>query len=274
MRRTFGVCLGMMALAAALLGCTSSESKPQRNLVIVGSGGMIPLLNDIVERYREQNPQVRFDIQSCVGDRAVADTRQGLADIGLLGRALRPEETGVLGHPLAQDGVAFVVHRSNTLPFLHETHLVGVLTRVYTTWKDVGGSDRPIIVVGLGEGRAVREVLLEYFALRPQQLRPDTSLATSRQVLQAVASQPAAIGYCSLGVAEVFSGKQSVRLLPFNGVAASSENVRNRTYPLVRPMQLLTHDKPSNEVKLFLDFACSEAVHDLIHQHGLSPATP
>ncbi|MFO0880494.1 MAG: substrate-binding domain-containing protein [Gemmataceae bacterium] len=274
MRRAIGIGTTLL-LACLALGCPSVPQPSRRNIVVIGARGMKPLLTEISQRYYQRRPDVRVDLQAALGDRAVADTRQGLADIGMLGRSLRAEETGVVGHPLARDGVAFVVHRTNNVPLIHETHLVGVLTRVYTTWKDIGGSDRPIFVVGLGDGRAVRDVLLEYFALRPQQVRPDPSLATSQQVLQAVAVQPAAIGYCSLGAAELFSRKNnSVRLLPLQGVPATLDNVRNRTYPLLRPLLLLAREHPSADVKEFLDFACSEEVHDLIQQHGYIPGSP
>ena len=123
---------------------------------------------------------------------------------------------------------------------VEETHLVGVLTRVYTSWKDVGGSDRPVVIVGAGEGRATHQILLETFGLRGQQLRPDPALSSSKLILEAVATNPAAIGYVSLGAAEKFANRQEIRLLPFHGVPATTENVRARAYPLVRTLTLLT----------------------------------
>lgn len=266
--------LGLVAVGLSLLGCRPADEPRVDNIVVLGSRTMSPLVTEIAERFQERHPGVRIDMEPGLADRAVYDTRAGLADVGLLGRSLRPEETGLKSYVLARDGIAFVVNRTNLVPALEETHLVGVLTRVYTTWKDVGGSDRPIVLVGAGEGRAIRDVLLDQFALRTQQLRPDPVLGTSQQVLQTVATQPAAIGYVSLGAAETFAGKQDLRLLPFHGIPATVENVRTRAYPLVRNLVLLTRDGPQGNVKAFLDFALSAEVHDLIAKYGYVPANP
>lgn len=263
----------LVALLLTLTGCRPPE-RPIRNLIVLGSRSMVPLIRELATRFEEQHPDVRINIEPGSGARAILDTRQGLADIGLLGRSLRPEETGVQEHVLALDGMAFIVHRSNPVMLLQETHLVGVLTRVYTSWKDVGGSDRPILVVGAGQGRAIHDILLDHFALRSAQLRPDPTLSTSLQVLQTVAQQPAAIGYVSLGAAETFEGKAQIRLLPFQEIPATLENVRHRAYPLVRSLTLLTRETPSGLVKEFLDFATSEQAHDLIGKYGYVPNIP
>ncbi len=264
----------LTTVLATLLGCSREEVPDTPNVLVIGSRGMIPLMADITQRFHEKHPGIRVDFEPSLGDRAIADTRAGLADIGLIGRALRPEEIGVRSHVLARDGIVFGVNRVNEIPPLQETHLVGILTRVYTSWKDVGGSDRPIIIVGPGEGRAIRDVLIEQFALRQPQLRPEPAIGNSKLVWESVAAQPAALGYGSLAAAVTFDNKQEIRLLPFHGVAPTLENVRNRTYPLVRPLVLLTRDQPNPNVQLVLDFALSEQCHDLIEKYGFIPGPP
>lgn len=264
----------LAAFAAALVGCRSPEEPDAPSILLLGSRGMVPMLTAITERFREKHPGVRIDIEPALGERAVADTRAGLVDIGLIGRGLRAEETGVKPHPIARDGIAFGVNKTNEVQPLAENHLVGVLTRVYTTWWDVGGTDRPIILIGPGEGRAVRDVLLDQFALRQPQLQPNPAMGSSKLVWQAVAAQPAAFGYGSLGSAETSGVRGEIRLLPFHGVPATVENVRNRSYPLARPLLLLTREQPSGNVKELVDFALSQACHDLIAKYGYVPATP
>jgi phosphate transport system substrate-binding protein len=259
-------------MAAGMFGCISAE-RPTQNVVVVCARSMVPLVSDLAARFQKSHRQVRIDIEPGLADRIVSDTRQGLADVGFLGRSLRPEETGIRGVVIGHDGIAFVVHRSNPLQRLNEAHLVGLLTRVYTTWKDVGGLERPVRVVGVGEGRGLREVLLDQFALRPGNLRPDPAYGTSEQVLQAVANQPAALGYVSLGAAETFASNQPIRLLPYQDVPATLENVRNRSYSLVRNLLVLTRANPNGPVGEFLDFVRSPDVHDLINKHGFVQAS-
>jgi phosphate transport system substrate-binding protein len=133
--------------------------------------------------------------------------------------------------------------------------------------------DRPVIVVGLGEGRALRDVVIDQFSLRPGQLRPDPTVGSSELVMQTVAHQPAAIGYVSLAVAEVSAHKEHVKRLPFQDVPATQENVGNRSYTLSRHLLLLTREPPTGVVGEFHDFVLTEEAREVILKHGLVPAT-
>src|SRR4051794_30207992 len=145
----------LLLLLLALAGCGSAE-KPPRHVLLAGSRTMVPLLEAIGRRYTDTHPGVRLDFDPGFSERAVSETRQGLADVGLLSRPLRADEVGVVAYPFARDAMAFVVHRDNPLPTITENQLVGLFSRSYTNWKDLGGSDRPITLVGVGEGRSVR----------------------------------------------------------------------------------------------------------------------
>jgi phosphate transport system substrate-binding protein len=274
MSRVLGHVLAGLLLAGAAAGCRRAPEPAVRNVVVVGSRSIVPLVRDLADRFQEEHDDVRINIEPALADRTVADTRQGLADVGLLGRALRPDETGLHSFALARDGVAFVVHRDNPVRDLPEAQLVGLLSRVYTDWKEVGGSDRPVVIVGPGEGRGLRDFLLEQFSLRPVQLRPDPALSGSEQVLQAVASQPAALGYTSLGAAEAFAARHPVRLLKVQDVPATLENVRNGRYPLIRPLVLLSREPAVEAAREFLEFARSAEVRDLVRKYGFVPVAP
>lgn len=243
-------------------------------MVVIGSRSMYRVIKEIAERFGEKHHKIRIDFEPMTTDRTVANTRQGLADLGLLGRSLQPDETGVKGRVLGRDAVVFGVHVSNPIQSLPETHLTGLLTRVYSNWRDVGGTDRPIILIGLGEGRSIRDVVLDHFGLRQPQLRPDPSMATNLQVLQALASQPAGLAYFSLAAAESFESRQEIKLLPFHGIPPTMDNIRNRTYPLLRTLLLLTRDEPNGLTKELLEFACSEESHEIVLKHGFVPGDP
>src|SRR5262245_47386224 len=105
MARACGAIVAGALVLAVASGC--GKTPPARQAVVLsGSRSMVPLLRDITARFSERRPDVRIDIEATSSDRAQIDTRQGVADIGLLGRALRPEETGLRGHLLARDGIA------------------------------------------------------------------------------------------------------------------------------------------------------------------------
>jgi phosphate transport system substrate-binding protein len=274
MRRTVGWIGGALLASCLLAGCQPSPANGPHNLILSGSRSMGPMMAEIGKRFEAQHPDIRINVDSYPGDRAVGDTRQGLADIGMLGRLLRPEESGLHPFPIAHDGLAFIVNRDNPVESLAEGQIVGLFTGVYANWKEVGGPDRPVKLAGQGEGRAARDVFLDYFGLRAAQVRADPAVASSEQAIQAVATHPFAIGYASAGPAEKAALKLPIRILSLGGVLPTYDNVLSGRYSLVRPLQLLTREAPSGIVREFIDFARLAEVHDLIKQHGFVPLPP
>jgi phosphate transport system substrate-binding protein len=262
------------ALACWLFfGCEPTAQGP-RNMVVSGSRSMGPLVSQISQHFRALHPDVRINIESYPGDRAIPNTRQGLADLGMLGRVLRPEENGLRAFPIARDGLAFIVHRDNPVPMLSEGQIVDLFTGAAGNWKAVGGSDRPVKLAGQSEGRAARAVFLEYFGLRSAQVRADPAVASSEQVIEAVATHPFAIGYASAGAAQKAAASRPIRMLSLGGVAPTYDNIRTGRYPLVRPLQLLTRETPTGIVRDFIEFARSPEVQNLVKQAGFVSVTP
>lgn len=260
----------LLLMLLALAGCRGTE-RPTRHLLVSGSRTITPLLQAIAARYEAATPGVRIDFDPGLSDRAVPEVRQGLADVGLLSRALRADEVGVIAHPFARDALAFIVHRDNPLPTLTENQLVGLFTRSYTNWKELGGSDRPVALVGVGEGRAVRQFVLDYLGLRKEQMRLDVTLSVSEQVVQTVATRPGGIGCVSIAATRQAIKTQPVRLVPLAGTMPDPETIVTHKYPFVRPVVLLTRPDSPEAIADFVRFACSPAQHDLFREHGLAP---
>lgn len=253
-----------------VIGCGTSP-RPAKHLIVSGSRTMAPLMRDIAKRFEAKYPGTRIGIEPGPAERAATDTRNGLADIGMLARPLRPDESSLHSVAVGSDGIAFILHRGNPVPDLDERQLVGLFTRTYTNWREVGGSDRAVTLVGLADGRALHEVFLEQFALPSSRVKIEAPVTSSDQAIQAVSQHPHAIGYVCLGRAELAATKVPIRLLPLGGVAATLANVRAGRYPFTRPLLLLTRDRPDGVVRDLLDFARSDEVRDLLDLHGFAP---
>jgi phosphate transport system substrate-binding protein len=263
--------LGLAGLCALLLGGCGKSQPIREPLVLSGTRTLEPLMRDLGQRYCAQNPHIRIDLELGISTRGAMETRAGLADVGFLARELHPDETGLETHPLGRDALAFIVHRDNPLPSLTENQLVGLFARAYSSWGELGGSERSIILVGMSEGRASREFCLEYLGLKSIMTRHDLSLSTSEQVVQAVANRPGAIGYISLASAREVLPHPQVRILPLAGVLPDPETIRTSKYPFVRQTILVTRPHPSEKVQAFLRFATDPDQHDLLLKHGLAP---
>ncbi len=261
MRRAILLILSSLPLFG--MSCNSIDLE-RRHLVVSGSQSFAPLIRDIADRFQAIHPGVRVDIATNPADRMIAETREGLVDVALLGRALRSED-GLRGVEIARDGIAFIVHPSNLVPAPDERQLVGLLTRPYTDWNDVGDGAGRVVVVGVVDGRALRTSLLQRFQLTSASVPLDLPLYHNAQVIDAVSHNPRALGYVSLASV----GKtQAVRLLPMRGVDATTENLRSGRYPYARPLVVVTRNQANELASEFLEFAQSPEVRALIERHG------
>jgi phosphate transport system substrate-binding protein len=171
--------------------------------------------------------------------------------------------------------VAIIVNKGNPVPPLTASQFHGLFTRTYTNWREVSGKDEAVVVIQQAEADPLRQLLLEHFGILSRQVPPGPSVLSTLQAVEAVAAQPRALSYTSLGAASNAAHQgQAIRLLPLDGIAATPENVQNGTYPLSRPLNLLTRGVPRELVREFIDFARSDQVHDLIVKCGFTPVTP
>ena len=82
---------------------------------------------------------------------------------------------------------------------------------------------------------------MHYFGLKNTEVKPQVVIGDNQQGIKTVVGNPDAIGYVSVGTAEYEASQgAAIKLLPLEGIAASVENVRNRSFPLSRPLNLVT----------------------------------
>jgi phosphate transport system substrate-binding protein len=267
--------LAFALLLASIPACRTKQADTH-TLVVEGSREMTPLMKEIGKRFEAAHPTIHIDVQpGTTSDRGVVTAREGLADIGLVARPLRAQEATLQVTPLARDGIALVVHKSNPVRALTEEQIVGLWTRTLTTWKEVGGRNQAVVLIAQAEHQSARDLFLDYLGLKTSSLRPDQIAGGSAAVVRTIANLPTALGYAAIGAVE--SGVKeglAVRALPLEGVAATLANVTKGTYPLRRPLNLVTRPPPFEPVQEFLDFARSPDLHELIRQHGFVPVNP
>ena len=255
-------------------GCQElpAASSPPTKLVITGSSTIAPLMAEIGKRFESQHPGIRIDVQTGGSSRGVADTRKGLAHIGMASRALTTSEQDLHGTTIAHDGIGLIVHESNPLTSLDAHDIRNIYTGKFKNWKDVGGVDAPITVVNKADGRATLELFLQYFKLAPTEIKAHVIIGDNEQGVKTVAGNPHAIGYVSIGTAEYDASHNiPIKLLSLGNIPASLEEVQANRFPLSRPLTLITKTMPTGTVKAFIDFARSKDTHDLVTQHYFVP---
>lgn len=269
MQRMTKVLLGFsLILAQFAHGADALKGK----LVLTGSSTIAPLALELGKKFEKLHPGVRVDVQSGGSSRGVSDIRQGMSDIGMVSRALHTEEQDLAHETVALDGVAVIVHKSNRVATLSKEQLIQIYTGKVKDWKEVGGKPGAIVVVNKAAGRSTLELFTNYLKIKDSDVKAQVVIGENEQGIKTVIGNPLAIGYVSIGTAE-FNAAQGValKLLPLEGVNASTENVKNGTYPLARPLNLVLKTKPEGLAKEFIAFSKSSAAVDLVKEQYFVP---
>jgi phosphate transport system substrate-binding protein len=262
-------------IAAALLlvyGWAQPGNAASEKLVLTGASTIAPLAAEIARRFESQHPGTRIDVQTGGSSRGINDTRTGTAGIGMVSRALKPAEQDLQAHTIALDGVGLILNATNPISGLSRQQVIDIYTGKIINWKTLGGRDALITAINKAEGRSTLELFLGYLKLKNSDIRPHVIIGDNAQGIKTVAGNPNAIGYVSIGAAEYEARHGTpIKLLPLDGVAATVANVRNRTFPLSRPLNLVTRAAPQGLARDFIAFARSEQVHDLVEAQYFVP---
>nr|WP_155132282.1 phosphate ABC transporter substrate-binding protein [Alcanivorax sp. VBW004] len=260
--------LGGAVIVLFLVGCGESGS----TLTVTGSSTIAPLMAELAERY-ETETGIQVDVQSGGSGRGMGDVRQGLADLGMVSRALKADEQDLDGHLIGRDGIAIIVHRDNPVRALNDDQVRAIYTGKMQRWDAGSTEGRPITVVHKAQGRSTQELFLAYFQLENSQVQPDRVIGENQQGIKAVAGDPFAIGYVSIGTAiyEADNGT-AIRLLPLEGKPASLAVLAQGGYPLARELNLVTRGEMSQPVADFLAFVTRTDMADVYHDYYFLPA--
>jgi phosphate transport system substrate-binding protein len=267
------------SLILAAVFCTAlafnacGKKGAERTVMVTGSSTIAPILQDAATRYEAAHPGIRIEVQSGGSSRGITDTIAGIADLGMVSRALKDDEaTNLTPHLLARDGVCVIVHRDNPVNELDRNQLVDIYTKKVTRWKELGGPDAAIIVANKADGRSTLEVFTHFLGLDPAEVKADLIVGENLHVIHSVVGNANTIGYVSIGTAlsEQAAGTP-IKLLVTGGVAPTMVAVKDGSFPITRPLHVVTAGDPSPEARAFLDYLMSGEIHDLIAKHFFVP---
>jgi phosphate transport system substrate-binding protein len=264
----------LAALAIASSALTVQAQQLSGRLTLTGSSTVAPLVSEIGKRFEKLHPAVRIDVQTGGSSRGITDAMRGTASIGMSSRALKPAEAEkVRQHIIARDGISMLVHASNPVSNLTDAQVLAIYKGDTKSWKDVGGRDAQITVINRAGGRAELEQFTEYFNVKAPDLRASIVSGENQHGIKSVAGDPNAIIYMSVGASErAVVGGETIKILRWNGIEASSKTVADGTLPMNRPLILVTRpDAPNPLADAFIAYARSKAVHDLVEQLSYVP---
>ena len=281
--KKFWTILASATLALTLLaGCGSSGNAPASaaassapsggyteltgSVATDGSTSMKSVIGALGESFQNANSGVTFTYNPTGSGSGIQAVSEGRCDIGLASRGLKDDEksSGLTETVLAYDGIAVVVSPENPVSDLTLQQIADIYTGKITNWKDVGGNDAEIVLIGREAGSGTRDGF-ESITGTEEACQYRQELTSTGDVIATVSQNPNAIGYASLSAV-----KDTVKALSVGGVAPSEDTVKDGSYVIQRPFVLVTKDGVALNpaAQTFFDYATSAEAAPIIAQAG------
>ena len=247
---------------------TKEQTKVTGSVSTDGSTSMEKVIGALGEAFQNETG-VSFSYNPTGSGSGIQAVQEGRCDIGLSSRALKDEEksAGLTETVLAYDGIAIIVHPDNAVSDLDVETIAKIYKGEITNWKEVGGEDAEIVVIGREAGSGTRDGFESITGTKDAcQYRQE--LTSTGDVITTVSQNPAAIGYASLA-----SIKNTVKALTVGGVAPSEDTIKDGSYVVQRPFVLVTKTDTalSDAAQLFFDYVTSEEAAATISAAGVVP---
>lgn len=265
MKKIISLLTVAMLIVCALTGCGGNKE----SVATDGSTSMNKVISALGEDF-QSDTGITVTYNATGSGAGIQAVQEGRCDIGLSSRNLKDEEkaNGLEGTILAYDGIAIIVNPNNPVSDLDVETIAKIYTGEIKNWKEVGGNDVEIVLIGREAGSSTRDGF-ESITDTEDKCQYRQELTSTGDVITTVASNPAAIGYASLA-----SVKDTVKALTVDGVTPSEETIKDGSYVIQRPFVLVTKKDTalSENAQKFFDYVTSEAATEIISNAGVVPA--
>lgn len=245
---------------------SSTETTFSGTVSTDGSTSMEKVINSLGESFMAMNKDVKFTYNPTGSGSGIQAVSEGRCDIGLSSRALKDDEkaSGLVETVVALDGIAIVVNPENPVSDLDIDTIAKIYTGEITNWKDVGGNDAEIVLIGREAGSGTRDGF-ESITDTKDACQYRQELTSTGDVINTVSQNPDAIGYASLSAVG-----DSVKALTVGGVEATEATVKDGSYVVQRPFVLVTKEgtKLSPAAQAFFDYVLSADAASIIAAAG------
>jgi len=283
----------LLVASLSLSGCrpipATGEDQPAGQVITIqnkGSDTMVNLALAWAERYEVVNPQVRVAVTGGGSGTGLAALINNTVDLANASRQIKTEEletarqNGVEPQEfiVARDAIAIVVHPSNPVDHLTLQQLSDIYSGKITNWREVGGEDRPIVLLSRETNSGTHVYFLEEVVRLGEKdnktlFSPDTLLMPSSEGISTeVRQNPHAIGYDGLGYGTADQKTNAVGVDPAGPFwQPSAETVNAGVYPIARDLYMYTAGEPSEAVRASLEWILSSEAQQIVQTLGFVP---
>ncbi len=262
-RKSSAIVLWVLMLTF-IMGCSNGNT-----ISVDGSTSVEKVIGALGEMFEIQNKGVTFTFNPTGSGTGITAVAEGRCDIGVSSRSLTEEEKskGLTETLLALDGIAVIVNIENNITDLSLTDLAKIYKGEIKNWKEIGGNDGQIVLIGREAGSGTRTGFEEVTQTKDLcDYRQE--LTSTGDIITTVSGNPNAIGYASLA-----SVKDNVKTVAVDGIEVSEETIKNGSYKIQRPYVVVTKTNKTltPTVQRFFDYITSFDANEIISKQGVVP---
>jgi len=276
--------LAVGALGLSGCGGNSATTAPEKateltgSINVAGSDTMVNLAQAWAEKFGTDNPGVMVSVKgggSGVGIAALINKTVDFADSS---RKIKDEEKTAAGAAgvdpveteVAKDGLVVIVNKANGVTAITKEQLGKVYAGEITNWKDLGGADAQIVLLGRDSSSGtygfVKDEVLGKLPNKPEYAKSMLNLQSTQAIVDEVGKNANGIGYIGLGYENA-----SIKPIDVDGTTASLETVLDGTYALSRGLFMYSAGEPTAEKKAYLEWILSDAGQAVVKEQGFVP---
>jgi len=256
-------------------GSTGSAASDNGQITVAGSDTMVNMAQAWSEAYGETNPDVMVSVKGGGSGNGIAALLNKTVTFADASRDIKPEEidqakaNGVnpVTTVVAKDGVVVIVNTANKVADISKDDLGKVYRGEITNWKDLGGADADIVLLGRDSSSGtygfIQDEVVGKDKLYAKSMR---SLQSNQAIVDEVGKNPNAIGYVGLGYENT-----TIKPLTVGGVNATVDSVLDASYPLSRPLNMISDGQPTGSAKAYVDWILGADGQKIVADQGFVP---
>lgn len=265
-----------MLMGAALIAALTVPAKA--TVTLKGSDTILPLAQAWAEDYQAVHKDSEVSVTGGGSGVGLTALINGNTDIADASRPIQPKEydqaksKGFIPKAtrVAKDGICVIVNKAMGISTLTMQQIGGIYSGRISNWKEVGGPNKHIVVVGRDSSSGTygffRDTLFPGQPYRSDML----TMPSNNAIAQVVSRDEGAIGYIGLAYFVKWDTKVKAVAVKDTGKAIlpNTETVADGSYPLFRYLFMVTRGNPRGEVNAFLKYALSNEGQKVVTKVG------
>lgn len=282
-----------LILLSAYPGFAEDANNSTSKVRIAGSSTVGPILQHAAKSFYTKYG-ISLDLKMGGSNLGYQQLLADKIDIANMSRHLTHEEKfmaeNLAIHLLGYDGLTIVLHRDIDIKNITHQQLQDLYLGKIKNWRELGGPSVKVNLITKGSQHGSQPLFLKFVGLECQKKSEQYAvhrllgektfsnveariIRSNHQALALTSWTPGAISYVSVGDALEYAHKykDKIKLPSLDGIPVSMDNIRNGSFPIIRPLHMVTREKPKESTKKFIDYMLSPEGQQFVLENKFVP---